>query len=158
MTLLAMRGELQDSLPSDGNAVAGLEDMFTIRTDRNLASMRINLMRGGSDGAVSDDMVQAFEVLGIAKAVAARFHARHGTPTQPGPSSPARFRPPPTSGSPTATPVQVRALWGNAMTVLTLLMPPPLLRAPASRYDISKALVAAGAKDTFFMNGTTVCH
>lgn len=56
------------------NAVAGLEDITTIHTDPNLTSMRVNLMRGDSDGApVSDDIVRAFEVLGIAKAVAARF-------------------------------------------------------------------------------------
>jgi hypothetical protein len=54
-------------------AIAYLEDITTIHTDPNLASMRTNLMRGGSDDAVSDDMVRAFEVLGIANAVDDRF-------------------------------------------------------------------------------------
>jgi hypothetical protein len=55
------------------DAIAYLEDITTIHTDPNLASMRANLMRGGSDGAVSDDMVRVLEVLGIANVVDDRF-------------------------------------------------------------------------------------
>jgi hypothetical protein len=65
-------------------AIPHLEDITTIHTDPNIASLRANLMRGGSDGAVSDDIVRALEVLGIANAVAARFcsspqHHAHAT-------------------------------------------------------------------------------
>jgi hypothetical protein len=65
------------------DAIAYLEDITTIHTDPNFASMRSNLMRGGSDGAVSDDMVRVLEVLGIANAVDPHFsgtskHHAHG--------------------------------------------------------------------------------
>jgi hypothetical protein len=66
------------------DATPHLYDITTIHTDPNIASIRANLMRGGSDGAVSDDIVRALEVLGIANAVAARFcstpqHHAHAT-------------------------------------------------------------------------------
>ncbi|KAJ7070558.1 hypothetical protein C8F01DRAFT_975316 [Mycena amicta] len=49
-------------------AIGGLEDIKTFRTDPNVASMRANLiMRDG------EETVRAVEVMGIAKAVEARF-------------------------------------------------------------------------------------
>ncbi|KAJ7201631.1 hypothetical protein GGX14DRAFT_655600 [Mycena pura] len=57
------------------NAIPYLHDITTIHTDPNLASLRADLLRGVN--AVSDDVVRAFEIYGIAKAVAARFS---GTP------------------------------------------------------------------------------
>ena len=55
------------------DAIPHLEDITTIHTDPNIASLRANVMRGSINGAVPDDVVRALEVLGIAKAVAARF-------------------------------------------------------------------------------------
>jgi hypothetical protein len=69
------RREATEKSPADTyvGAIAYLEDITKIDTDSNIANMRANLLRDGSNGAVSIDMVRALEVLGIAKAVAARF-------------------------------------------------------------------------------------
>jgi hypothetical protein len=69
------------------DAIPHLDDITTIHTDPNLASMRGKLLRGCSDGAISNEVVRSLEVFGIANAVTARFC---GTPqhlTRPGPPS-----------------------------------------------------------------------
>ena len=55
------------------DAIPYLDDITTIHTDPNIESLRANMVRGGGNGAMSDDNVRAFEVWGIANAVAARF-------------------------------------------------------------------------------------
>jgi hypothetical protein len=78
-----VRREATEESPANTyvGAIAYLQDITQIHTDSNIASMRANLLRGGSNDAVSIDMVRVLEVLGIARAVAARFgtqpHHRH---------------------------------------------------------------------------------
>ena len=55
------------------DAIAYLDDITTIHTNPNLTRLRANLIHGSSDGGISDNMVQALEVFGIAKAVATHF-------------------------------------------------------------------------------------
>ena len=69
------RPEATEKSPADSyvGAIAHLKDITEIDTDSNIANMRADLLRDDNNGAVSIDMVRALEVLGIAKAVAARF-------------------------------------------------------------------------------------
>jgi hypothetical protein len=65
-------------------AIPHLDDITTIHTDPNIASLRANLIRGSSNAAASDNDVRALELFGIANAVAARFcstpqHHAHAT-------------------------------------------------------------------------------
>ncbi|KDQ14867.1 hypothetical protein BOTBODRAFT_145421 [Botryobasidium botryosum FD-172 SS1] len=55
------------------DAVAGLNDLTTIRTNPELTRLRTDLQRDYRDSAVSDDIVRTLEVLGIANAVTTLF-------------------------------------------------------------------------------------
>ena len=55
------RPKATEYLPDDMyiGAIAHLEDITKIDTDPNIASLRANLLRDGSDNAVSIDMVRS---------------------------------------------------------------------------------------------------
>ncbi|KAJ7050481.1 hypothetical protein C8F01DRAFT_1000595 [Mycena amicta] len=69
----------QDWKPFDELVIAmsGLEDITTFRTDPNIANMRANLIE-----RYDEETVSAYEVLGVARAVAARFRSHTQEPEE----------------------------------------------------------------------------